>query len=272
MRSHALAFASAFVFVWACSDNNLGTASSGDGGSSLVGDGGASGDGSNSGDGGVSGDGDGGQAANASQNGQVVDAVSAKGIVGASIDFGNGVTTTTDSSGNYLLPTKQSTPFNMVVTLADYTQLIDQEWELTGDFNAGSTRLTSSGLSNAVNGGLADYDSTKGVLGVAVEVTGACNDNAGAVVSLSDPSAGKIIYFKGTTPFPAGTSVQSGSITPSALIYNLDLATTAKVVVTPPSGCSVASFPFSQGTVTYTGNWKVQAGSGSTSFFRVFVQ
>jgi hypothetical protein len=161
----------------------------------------------------------------------------------------------------------------MIVTATEYPQLIEQEWEITGDFNSTDpSRLTSSTISNTVEGSLADYDSTKGMLGVAVVITGACNDNGGAVISLSDPSAGKIIYFKESTPYSAGTSVQSGSVTPSALIYNLDLATTAKVVVTPPSGCTVAAFPFSQGTVTYTGNWKVQAGSNSTSFLRVFLQ
>lgn len=270
MRRILSTTACALIFFCACSDNNLGTPS-GDGGTSSNGDDAApSNDGGTIEDGGTNNDAASG--AIATQSGQIVDAISNKGIGGATIDFGNGITTTTDSSGNYSLKTSQNTPFNTIVTAATYPQRIEQEWELTGDFMVGETAVPSGSLFGTQLSGLSEYDSTKGALEVAVEITGACTDNGGSVITLDPPSAGKIIYFDGTTPSAGATSVKSGSVAPSALVYNLDLAGTAKVSVTPPTGCSAAAFPFTQGTVTYTGNWKVEAGSSSISFFRIFLK
>jgi hypothetical protein len=211
------------------------------------------------------------QIGNATQTGQIVDLISSKGVAGATVDFGNGLTTTTDGTGNYLLQIKQNVPFNMILNAPNYSQLTEQEWMLTGDYDATQTHLVPATLQGPVYSALASYDNTKGTLGVGIEITGACKDNAGATITIADPNA-KIVYFKGITPFPSATSVQSGAVNPSALIYNIDPTTTPVVTVTPPPGCTNIPYPYTLGTVTYTGKYKLSVGSTSASFFRGFVQ
>jgi hypothetical protein len=213
------------------------------------------------------------QVGNASQSGQIVDLITSKNVAGVTVDFGNGVSTTTDSNGNYLLQIKQNVPFDMVLSAPSYSQLTEQEWMLTGDFNAMQTHLVPASLQAPVYSGLAGYDNTKATLGVGIEVTGACKDNAGATIAIADPNA-KIVYFKGIAPFPTATSVQSGAVNPSALIYNIAAGTTPAVTVTAPPGCTNIPYPYTPAgtTVTYTGKYKPSIGSSSASFFRGFVQ
>ncbi|MEO7112936.1 MAG: hypothetical protein ABI183_21025 [Polyangiaceae bacterium] len=211
------------------------------------------------------------QAGNASQNGQIVDIITSKGVAGVTVALTPGVSGTSDSAGNYLLQVPQNTPFNMVLNGPNYAQLTEQEWQLTGDFNVGPTHLVPASLQIGVYSGLPSYDDTKATLGVGVEITGACPDNAGAVITFGDPNA-KIMYFKGTTPDRSATSVNSGSVNPSALIYNIDPASTAKVTITPPAGCTNVAYPYTAGAIVYTGNFKLSVGSSSASFFRGFIQ
>ena len=211
------------------------------------------------------------QAGNASQSGQIVDIITNKGVAGANVTLTSDVTGTTDSSGNYLLQVKQNTPFNMVLTGGTYAQLTEQEWMLSGDFNVGQTHFVPAGLQGPVYAALPSYDNTKATLGVGIEITGACKDEGGAVIAFGDPNA-KVIYFNKTNPDRNATSVNSGSINPSALIYNIDPASTAAVTVTPPPGCTNIPYPYTTGTVTYTGKFKLSVGSSNASFFRGFVQ
>jgi hypothetical protein len=159
----------------------------------------------------------------------------------------------------------------MVLTGSTYAQLTEQEWMLSGDNNIGQTHFVPASLQTAVYSGLPSYDNTKSTLGVGVEITGACKDNAGAVVAVSDANA-KIMYFKGTTPDVSATSVQSGSVNPSALIYNITPNTTPTITITPPAGCTNVPYPYTVGTLTYTGKYTLSTGSSNASFFRGFVQ
>jgi hypothetical protein len=211
------------------------------------------------------------QAGNASQNGQIVDLISSKPVAGVTVTLTAGVSGTTDSSGNYLLQVKQNTPFDMVLTAPNYAQLTEQEWMLSGDNNIGQTHLVPGGLQSAVYTALPGYDNTKSTLGVGIEITGACKDQAGAIIAFGDPNA-KVLYFKGTNPDASATSVQSGAVNPSALIYNIDPSLNAKVTVTPPPGCTNIPYPYTVGTLTYTGNFKLSTGSTNASFFRGWVQ
>lgn len=222
------------------------------------------------------------QAGNATQNGQIVDLLSPKTLVaGATIDFGNGISTTSDSSGNYTLQIKQNVPFAMTVSASNYTELQEQEWFLTGDYSAGVTHVVSAGLNAAVSSGLAGYDKTKAALGLGAEYNdgvnfnqGSCKDNAGATFTVTPASAGTLIYFGAThSPDASATSVQSGAVNPSALLYNLDpSAPLPTITVTPPAGCTVAKYPYTDGTITYTGNFKLLAsGVDGQSFYRLFM-
>ncbi|MEO8798360.1 MAG: hypothetical protein ABI551_10775, partial [Polyangiaceae bacterium] len=71
---------------------------------------------------------------NGSQSGQIVNLLDqTSGIAGATVDFGDGISTTTDATGNYSLQIVQNKPFNMTVTAPSYTTLLEQERFLTGD-------------------------------------------------------------------------------------------------------------------------------------------
>jgi len=212
---------------------------------------------------------------NGTQTGQIIDLLAKTPVVGATIDFGNGLTTTTDAKGNYSLQIVQNKPFNMTVTAPNYTQLTEQEWFLTGDYNNSTTSLVSAAINTAVSSGLPSYDATKVALGLGVYPEGACKDNGGSVITIDPPTAGKLVYFSPTgTPNTTATSVQSGALNPSALLYNIDpAAPLPKISATPPAGCTVAPYPFALGTVTYTGNFKLlPSGVNGQGFFRVFIQ
>lgn len=221
---------------------------------------------------------------NGSQTGRIVDLLnSTSGIPGATIDFGDGVSTTTDATGNYSLQIVQNKPFFMTVSAPSYTTLLDQEWFLTGDADNGTTSLVSAAINAALSSGFPGYDATKVNLGIGVYFNdgdiykqGNCKDNAGAVVNVDPPTAGVLVYFGAQhTPAPAGTtSVQSGATNPSALLYNIDPnAPPPKITVTPPAGCTVSAYPHTVGNITYTGNYKLlPSGVAGQAFFRDFLE
>lgn len=222
------------------------------------------------------------QAGNGTQTGQIVDLTSpTTGISGATIDFGNGISTTSDASGKYSLQITQNTPYSMTVTADSYTILQEQEWFLTGDYNAKTTSIVSASLNAIVSGGLPGYDNAKVALGLGVYYNdgvnytqGGCKDNGGAVIAVDPPTAGKLVYFNtGHTPVGSATSVQTGAINPSALLYNIDpSAPLPTITVTPPASCTVAPYPLQVGNVTYTGKYKLLAsGVNGQAFFRTFL-
>ena len=221
-------------------------------------------------------------AGNGTQTGQIVDLTSpTTGIGGATIDFGNGISTTSGSDGKYSLQIAQNTPFMMTVKADNYTELQEQEWFLTGDYNAKTTSLVSAALNSIVSGGLPGYDSSKVALGLGVYYNdgvnytqGGCKDNAGATIAITPSTAGKLVYFSSShSPIGAATSVQSGAINPSALLYNMDpSAPLPTITVTPPANCTVAPYPLQVGTVTYTGKYKLlPSGVNGQAFFRTFL-
>lgn len=222
------------------------------------------------------------QAGNASQKGQIIDLLTQKPIAGATVDFGNGISTQSDDTGNYTLQIKQNTPFSMTVVADNYTKLQEQEWELTGDYDAKTTSLVTASLNSTVSGGLPQYDSSKVALGIGVYYNdgtnfsqGNCHDNAGATIAIDPPTAGKLVYFsKGHLPVTSATSVQTGAINPSALLYNIDpSAPLPTITVTPPSGCTVAPYPLTVGAITYTGKFSLlPSGVNGQGFFRNFLE
>ncbi|MGH7327502.1 MAG: hypothetical protein ACREJX_04055, partial [Polyangiaceae bacterium] len=186
------------------------------------------------------------------------------------------------STGNYSQQITQNTPYSMTVTDDSYKKLQEQEWFLTGDYDAKTTSIVAAALNTVVSGSLPGYDTTKVALGLGVYYNdgvnytlGACKDNGGATIAIDPPTAGKLVYFgTGHTPAPAGTtSVQTGAINPSALLYNLDpSAPLPTITVTPPGNCTVAPYPLTIGTLTYTGKYTLlPSGVNGQSFFRTFL-
>ncbi|MEO6576516.1 MAG: hypothetical protein ABIP89_21890, partial [Polyangiaceae bacterium] len=125
-----------------------------------------------------------------------------------------------------------------------------------------------------LEGALPAFDSALGVLGVGITFSagGACTSEAGATIALTTPGNSKVRYFKGGFPDGASTSVQMGQNTPSAVIYNIDLASDLALTVTPPTGCTLDTFPHTEGAITYTGKAKIAGGGATTAFFRYFVK
>lgn len=265
IRSTGLAIASILALSVGCSSTD--TTPSGDGGT-----------------GGEGGGGDGSVAPGmATQKGKTIDFATMAGVAGATITLGDGhsaMSMAAPMKGVYAIPVPINTPYFMTVTGDTYVKLIEQEWQISADYDRGTTSMIDMATQMMLEGALAGFDMTKGVLGVGITKStgGACADEGGATIALKTPGNSVVRYF--TSGFPDGTrtSVQSGQTTPSAVIYNIDVGADLELVVTPPTGgdggvpCTVEAFPHTEGTVTYTGKAKVEGGGATTSFFRVFVK
>ena len=226
------------------------------------------------------------------QKGQVIEfslSNTVTGVSGATVDLGGKTATTSDTApkGSYSLAVTKDSPFYMRVTKAGYTTLLEQEWQVSGDADRARTVLPSATFTGALVTaiGKENVDGSKGVLGIGL-VKGTCPTEAGATIQVNptgtDASSTPVVYFSGGLPSQQ-QQTQAGELTPTALAFNVTLGAPT-VVVTPPAGCKVLSFPYtdpSTPNITYTGNIKVEpvgsfaddAGAVThlTSFARIFL-
>lgn len=230
------------------------------------------------------------------QTGTIIDYDNQSGVYDAIVTAtyaGGSASATTDDKGAYTLSVPQNTPYSMSVQAgADagkaYIGLNEQEWKLTGNADRGKTSFVSASTQGLLESLLTPKpDQTLAVLSVQVIATGSCTSATGAMISVpglpaADAGAGDggsapvLIYFGGSPalPDPNATSVTDGLL-PSAIIYNLPITASYNgVTVTPPTGCSVKSFPVTDpttATIDYTGNVQLTAASSAVSFMRVFL-
>jgi hypothetical protein len=212
----------------------------------------------------------------ATQKGKTIDFGTMAGVAGATVTLGgpSAVSMAAPMKGVYAIAVPINTPFFMTVTGPTYVKLIEQEWEISGDYDRNTTSMIDMVTEGMLEGALPGFDMTKGVLGVGITFSAgaACKDEAGATIALATPGASKVRYFKGGFPDGPTTAVLTGQNTPSAVIYNIDLGSDLTVNATPPTGCTLDTFPHTEGTITYTGKAKIEGGGATTSFFRVFVK
>ena len=231
----------------------------------------ATGDGGTGGDGGG---GDGGGAGMAKQKGKMVELGQTVGVVGATVDLGghSAVTMGAPNKGAYEIAVPINTPYFMTVTEPGHVKLIEQEWQLSADYDRMTTGMVDVGTQGMLQGALPGFDTTKGVLGVGITKSagGACASEAGATIALAVPGNSKVRYFKAGFPDGMTMAVLDGQNTPSAVIYNIDVGADLTLNVTPPTGCMKDAFPHTEGAITYTGKAKVEAGA--SAFTRVFVK
>jgi hypothetical protein len=230
------------------------------------------------GDGGTGSDGGGGDgsvaAGMAKQKGKMVELGQTVGVVGATVDLGghSAVTMGAPSKGAYEIAVPINTPYFMTVTEPGHVKLIEQEWQLSADYDRMTTGMVDVGTQGMLQGALPGFDATKGVLGVGITKSagGACASEAGATIALAVPGNSKIRYFKAGFPDGMTMAVLDGQNTPSAVIYNIDVGADLTLAPTAPTGCTLDTFPHTEGAITYTGKAKVEAGA--SAFTRVFVK
>jgi hypothetical protein len=234
------------------------------------------------------------------QTGQIVDFSNpTSGIPNATIS-GGGSSVKSNAMGDYTLSVPQNTAYSMQVVGADsgtaYVSLNEQEWMLTGNANRGTTSFVSQATQGLLQIVLPSTPNPAlAVMSVQVEATGACaadaggSDVTGATIVVpglpvgdAGPSGGPVlVYFAGSPPVPtvSATSVTAGLL-PSAIIYNMPVATAFNQVTVHHPTCTQKAFPVNDLTdphIVYTGNVELQALGAAplpptVSYIRVFLE
>jgi hypothetical protein len=202
------------------------------------------------------------------ETGTIVDLESKKPISGATVTAGD-QTATTATDGTFSLTLQKGDPFQLSVTASGYATLLEQQTSLSADYSVGSTTIVPNETATLLTAMLSGYDSTLGVLSVAVTPTGACASEDGATITVSPAGSAKVTYFSGGIPSSGLTAVKGGQF-PSAVIYNVATGVPLTVTVSHPT-CSQAPFPFTQGGVVYTGGISTESGE-VTGFAKIFLQ
>ncbi len=203
--------------------------------------------------------------------GQMIDFSSQTGEAGWEVEAA-GVKTTTDAKGAYTLNIPKDTPFNFTVTdpKGGHFTLVDQETKISADYDKGKLRFVNKQVGEILLGAL-KADKTKGVISVAFTPLAGCTTKQtdfpqGAKLTTNQAGA-KIVYYKGT-PDPTLTEGQAGQ-DPAAVVF--DATPDATIALTVTSKCTQKAFPYTDGTITYTGNISPK-GSGTLSVYRLFFE
>ncbi|HEY8041935.1 MAG TPA: hypothetical protein VIF15_19165 [Polyangiaceae bacterium] len=204
------------------------------------------------------------------QTGKIVDFDTSKALAGATIDDGLGDTATSAADGTYSLSVVKDTPFSMRVTAGSYIKLLEQQTQLSQDYDRGPTTMVATSLANTLHTLLPHYDATLGVLSVQAIPQGECESEAGAKVEVDGASGFQVVYFQHKIPNLQLTGMEAGEL-PSAVIYNLPPGAPVTVRLSHPK-CKQMPFPVTgTGGITYLGAVTTEAGD-ATAFQRLFLQ
>jgi hypothetical protein len=209
-------------------------------------------------------------------HGKTIDYSSKRAEAGAMIAAA-GMMATSDAMGDWLLTPAFGQPFSLAFTKSGYIPLTEQEMTISGDFDQGSETLIDTSTAMLFLGTFKSTpDPSLGILNINVIPNGTtCMDAGGATVTVISPGAAGdggapvLEYWKGGFPNAGATSVQSGQ-SPVAVAYNLPVGVNLSISVHHPT-CKQTKYPVTQGTVTYTGNVQVIAGT-ATSYIRAFLE
>ncbi|WP_394841522.1 hypothetical protein LZC95_31160 [Pendulispora brunnea] len=243
------------------------------------------------------------------QSGTLLDFPVGTKVKDATITLGSG-SGTSGADGKYSIATTKDTPFFMRVTHSQYLTLIEQEWQLSGDADRGPTQYISQGVKPTLLALLESSDTPKvkqdkGILAVGIVLEGACTEDGGVVIKIdtgaatdagtdagdgggdaggSDAGSGDtdniVRYFTSVTsvaPMNQPQQTTKNQNTPAVAIYNVTPGENVQLSVTPSaaSGCTVVKqYPHADpkaSNIKYTGKIKVEAGTNTFSFARVFL-
>jgi hypothetical protein len=211
------------------------------------------------------------------QQGQIVDLTTKLPVAGAQLTLGTG-SATTDAQGKYTASVDPSKSFNMKVEKGGYYTLTEQETLVKEPIDLGKTSFLPEGTATLLLGTLTGYDSTKGVLSVAIENQG-CADEAGAQFTMTGPdgkpiAGSSLYYFDSGFPSATATAAKGGEF-PHAVAFNIPVGTAVTVSVTHPT-CKMIPFPVDKpldtGKVTYVSATISTSPGKATSFTRVFLK
>ena len=182
-------------------------------------------------------------------------------VVGATIDVGNGRTTTTGSKpkGGYSIQVPKDTPYSMRISKAGYTTLIEQEWQVSGDADRGKgifpDKQATSLLVSVIQGNpsFPQVDPAKGVLAVGL-IKGTCATEGGATISVEASTSARALLAD-----DAGTDAGADSGTDAGSDAGTDAGSDAGSDAGPPADTpkvvylTSSAFPDTSATVSQAG-------------------
>jgi hypothetical protein len=218
------------------------------------------------------------------QSGKVVVLSANDPVVGATVKTSaGGGPVTTDAKGMYSLEVEANKPFSMQIEAPNFYSLLEQQTQASAPFNLGKTSLLSEATASFLLLTLRGYDSSMGVLSVAVERKATCADEAGATLAYTvdgnPPSGSSLYYFMGGAPNVSARAAESGAF-PHAVLFNLPPGKPITVTVSHPT-CKPSAFPVTKdlsadglgsGNVTYVSPTLTTSAGKNTSFLRVFLE
>lgn len=243
-----------FVFATACSSKSNDGAPAQDAGT---------------GDDASSGDDTGTSTQRVTDKGKVMDFDTKKPLAGVTVSEGD-VTTTTDANGEWTLTPLANTKVTLVFKMDKYTTLQYPEVMISGDTQRETVSALKVDTLNFVGNSLANWDSTKGIVFVGLKLLPSCTDQAGATITVSAP-AGSTTNYVNASGVPQGslTSVQDGQ-DPGVAVYNVEPNASVEISVSHPK-CTMVPFPYTDGTLTYTGN-VTTTGAQADTYARYFLK
>lgn len=201
--------------------------------------------------------------------GSVMDFDNKKPLAGVTVSEGD-VSTTTDANGEWTLTPLANTPVTLVFKKDKYTTLQYPEVLISGDTQRETVSALKVDTLNFVGNSLANWDSTKGIVFVGLKLLPSCTDQSGATASVSAP-AGTTTNYVNASGVPQGslTSVQAGQ-DPGVAVYNVEPNASVKIQISHPT-CTMVDFPYTDGTLTYTGN-VTATGAQADTYARYFLK
>jgi hypothetical protein len=202
------------------------------------------------GSGGGSGTGGGGSGADMSsaggptiigEHGTVIDYFTNAPLSGFTVTDGSN-STTTDASGNWVLPAPTGVTLAATVTGPMYTTLHLQQVMASGvDVNVGAIPIPSSSTFS-LEQQLVANDQTMALIQISLAKTGACTAIAGGTITVNSPAGALVKYFT-TQGLPTATSFQEVDASlhkPAAVIYNVPAGQQIDITINHPT-CKMAS-------------------------------
>ncbi len=188
------------------------------------------------------------------ETGVMVDYETLKPVAGLTVTD-NGVSTTTDAKGTYTLSVPSTaTLLAPKVTGPKYTTLLFPGSKPAGSSADYGTNVIPDSATYTLEQDILQNDTTKALVQIVVQATGACASATGGTLQVLDPPGASVSYFSTqnlpdakTTSFQAVTSPR-----PVAVVYDVPVGAQLTLAVTHPS-CTLMGFPVTSGGKVLTG-------------------
>jgi len=214
------------------------------------------------------GDDDAASGARVTDQGKVEDFDTKRGLAGVTVTEGD-VSTTTDKDGVWTLKPLANTAVTLTFAAKDHTTLTYPEVLISGDTQRETVSALSTATLQFVGSTLAGWNKDLGVLFIGLKTLSSCADQSGATITVDAPAGSTTYYIKNGIPNSSLTSVQANE-DPSIAVYNVQPNTPIQITLSHPT-CKVTDFPYTDGTLTYTGKITT-TGANADTYARLFLK